>query len=65
MSSQQYQMISWYNCKLKISDYKKKYFFLKEFTFKFDMLKDAEYNANSVYYLNRIALIVRVSVWKC
>jgi len=29
------------------------------------MPKDAEYNANSVYYLNRIALIVRVSVWKC
>ena len=62
MSSQQYRMINRYNCELKISNYKKKHFKKKKFTFKFDMLMDGEYNANSVYSLNRKALTVRVSV---
>ena len=55
-------MINRYNCELKISNKKKKYLKKKKFTFKFDMLMDGEYNANSVYPLNRKALTARVSV---
>ena len=56
MSSQQYQMIIWYKVILKTLNYKKKYLKKKKITFKFDIFKDDEYNANSVYSLNRKAL---------